>query len=177
MTTRKLTLLAGLCAAGALPLVLLSLAYRRPSPDASGLAPGTRWLEVVAEPVGRVPPMATRGKRAVLFFSPSCPSCRATVAGLRTLLRAEPGRGLDCAPIALVSIGSLEETIAFAPTAPAPLYHDRQRTSFKAAHGVVVPYLVVLADDTVLSTHSGLLGSSQLRRVLSPLCTAATGGS
>ncbi|MGE0131585.1 MAG: TlpA family protein disulfide reductase [Blastocatellales bacterium] len=140
--------------------VMLAVHFYRRLPGAP-LALGTALPPLTAQPVGGATPLPQQGRRVLLFFSPSCSYCEEIIAQLGQLRERHPEwfSGDEALKLALISIADRSETETFARRVAWPVYHDPDRQSLKALHGVGVPYLALVDENGLVRyRHQGVRG-------------------
>lgn len=122
------------------------------------LAVGSAAPALRAEQVTPGTPLPQSGRRAILFFRPSCEHCRAMLAQIDALRKEHPEWSRQASPLQweLISTGSHAETIAFARDTRLPVFEDIDGASMRAMHGIRVPYLVLVDEHGIVRhRHTG----------------------
>ena len=150
------------------PTVLAVRFYRNLPNEPLGVGAALPQFEV--EPMRGASAMPRQGRRVLLFFNPSCPSCKQTILQLDILRVRHPewfsgDRGLACA---LISVAGKDETDAFAESISWPIYHDANRVAMKSVRGIGVPYMVLVDENGLVQyRHNGELSMSGFEVLMS----------
>ncbi len=124
-----------------------------------------------AQPIGKAAALPQDGRRAILFFSPSCPFCEETI--VNQLEQFKPNHpewfsGDLAIKWSFVSVGTFDETNAFAEKAGWAVYADPDRVAMKQVRAVGIPYLLLVDEQgRVQYRHNGMVGKSQQEALLS----------
>lgn len=127
-----------------IPLAAAVYMYREApsSPLASGTSCPSFQVSAIRGGVSR----GNTGRRAILFFSPSCSHCQRLLSQIGVLQKRFPQwfAGPGSLRWELISNASRSETAAFARTQSLPVYFDEHGTAMRSMHGISVPYLVLV---------------------------------
>jgi hypothetical protein len=98
------------------------------------------------------------GRRALLFFKPSCEHCRNMLAQIVALRRSHPEWSKSILPLRwyIISVAPERETAEFSHEQTTTVFQDPDGKSMRAMHGLGVPYLVLVDEHgTVRHQHTG----------------------
>lgn len=125
--------------------------------------------------IGKAESFPSQGRKAILFFSPSCPFCEETIVNQLEQFRqshAEWFSGDHAIKWAFISVGTFDETNAFAEKASWTVYADPDRKAMRQVRAVGIPYLLLVDEQgRVQYRHNGMIGKPQQEALLSEFFT------
>jgi hypothetical protein len=166
---KKAVIVATLLLLLAVPVVLGMRFYSRLPSAALDLGESLPTFQV--QTIGKAEKFPSQGRRAILFFSPSCPFCEETIVNQLEQFKqshSEWFSGNHTIKWSLVSVGTFDETNAFAEKASWNVYHDPERQAMKEVRAVGLPYLLLVDEQGhVQYRHNGMIGKAQQEALLS----------
>ncbi|HKS27700.1 MAG TPA: hypothetical protein VJS44_07765 [Pyrinomonadaceae bacterium] len=133
------------------------------------LAVGSVMPALEVRPVNGADTLGQKGRHVLLFFSPACSDCGATLTQLEQLRErhADWFRGERALKWSLISISGDDETKAFAETKSWPVYQDARYGATVIQPGESIPYLILVDESgSVRHRHSGERTTEQLEELL-----------
>ena len=100
-----------------------------------------------APPIGKATALPQAGRRAILFFSPSCPFCEETIVNQLEQFKQthhEWFSGEQALKWSFISVGTLDETNAFVEKNSWDVYSDPDQKAMNQVRAVGIPYLLLV---------------------------------